>query len=84
VSVRQEVAELLLVAAFPLEERPDWMAGASTGVQVAGSKVNRVVLLDAEANRPGTADSQGNGKRLADLLGAGDRQVECAQGQSCW
>jgi YVTN family beta-propeller protein len=51
--VRHEMGELLPVATFTVEGRPDWMAVTQDAVWVASSNVNHVVRLEAKTNRPG-------------------------------
>jgi virginiamycin B lyase len=52
--IQHEMAELVPVATFPVEGRPDWVTVTLDAVWVASSKVNHVVRLDPETNRPGT------------------------------
>lgn len=51
--VQHEIAELVPVATFAVEGRPDWMAVTKDAVWVSSSNVNHVVRLDAKTNKPG-------------------------------
>lgn len=52
--VQHQMAELVPVATFPVEGRPDWVTVTLGAVWVASSNVNHVVRLDPKTNRPGT------------------------------
>ncbi len=52
-NVQHQMAELVPIATFVVEGRPDWMAVTDDAVWVASSNVNHVVRLDAKTNRPG-------------------------------
>jgi virginiamycin B lyase len=51
--VQHAMAELVPLATFALEGRPDWMAATSDAVWVTSSNLNHVVRLDAKSNHPG-------------------------------
>jgi virginiamycin B lyase len=51
--VQHEMAELVPIATFAVEGRPDWMAVTQDAVWVTSSNVNHVVRLDAKTNQPG-------------------------------
>lgn len=51
--VQHEMDELVPVATFAVEGRPDWMAVTPNAVWITSSNVNHVVRLDAKTNRPG-------------------------------
>ena len=51
--VQHKMDELIPVATFAVEGRPDWMAVTQNAVWVTSSNVNHVVRLDAKTNRPG-------------------------------
>jgi virginiamycin B lyase len=51
--VQHEMAELVPVATFAVEGRPDWMTVTQDAVWVASSNVNHVVRLDAKTNQSG-------------------------------
>jgi virginiamycin B lyase len=48
------MAELIPIATFAVDGRPDWMAATKDAVWVTSSNVNHVVRLDAKTNQPGT------------------------------
>src|ERR1700733_5462221 len=52
--VQHQMAELVPVATFPVEGRPDWVTVTLGAVWVASSNVNHVVRLDPKTNRPGS------------------------------
>ena len=53
-NVQHQMAELIPLATFPVEGRPDWMAITNDAVWVASSNVNHVVRLDPGTNLAGT------------------------------
>ena len=51
--IQHEMTELVPVATFAVEGRPDWLTITEDAVWVASSNVNHVVRLDPKTNLPG-------------------------------